>query len=332
MKYFKYSLNSPSSRIRYPKVRIPVLGWIYSPQAKIRSVRVSCNGETLGETANFFERFDLLSALSLRKNPKLGFRILASVSGLNVTNNRAELVISARLENDDRYRDFCSRAVRFHPVDIPAERSYGHLASPDMTTVLHRENIYGSGPSSPVASDECVDLILQYLDPSEPLLDVGCGIGAYGARLIDKRFDWTGVETKESDCAVLEQKRLPHRKVEAGKNCRSRDGAFGNAICIEVLEHVEEMDMFLSEIARVTRKRTLFSVPNVEIIPMLQPYGVVPWHLLEATHVNFFNRYNLKSVLERYFRRVEVIDYGVLPIFSIEGCELPFHLFAIADK
>jgi hypothetical protein len=65
---------------------------------------------------------------------------------------------------------------------------------------------------------------------------------------------------------------------------------------------------------------------------MLSPLHVVPWHLLEGDHKNFFSRYNLSALLSQYFKTVEVIDHGGLPIRAPRDIPVFNHLMAIADK
>jgi hypothetical protein len=87
----------------------------------------------------------------------------------------------------------------------------------------------------------------------------------------------------------------------------------------------------VAEIRRVVRRRLLVSVPNVELIPSLHPLAVVPWHLLEADHKNFFSRASLRHLLGQHFRRVEVLDYAPLPLRTVEGLPLHIHLFAVCE-
>ena len=60
--------------------------------------------------------------------------------------------------------------------------------------------------------------------------------------------------------------------------------------------------------------------------------GLVPWHLLEADHKNFFTRGNLGGVLRNHFARVEVFSYADHPLRTPDGIALHGHLFAVADK
>lgn len=43
----------------------------------------------------------------------------------------------------------------------------------------------------------------------------------------------------------------------------------------------------------------------------LHDWRVIPWHLLEGDHKNFFTRTSLRTLLQRYFRQVEIFSYGV---------------------
>lgn len=61
--------------------------------------------------------------------------------------------------------------------------------------IMHRNDIYGSGPPSPIASEEAYNHLKQYL--GEKVLDVGCGIGAYLLRLKADGYDCTGVEVDQ---------------------------------------------------------------------------------------------------------------------------------------
>jgi hypothetical protein len=132
---------------------------------------------------------------------------------------------------------------------------------------------------------------------------------------------------------MLTKRNLPFRSPAEGSGTfPCLDGEFDDAICIEVLEHIPEPDAFLAELARSTRYRTVFSVPNMEVIPYFSTAQVVPWHLLEGDHKSFFTRSSLRELLSRHYRRVEVFSYAEHPLRPAEDIPLHIHLFAIADK
>jgi SAM-dependent methyltransferase len=219
---------------------------------------------------------------------------------------------------------------------VPAflrERPFGDVLFPENTTLLHRENIYGSGPPIEEPGVEVMNLLLQYLPAKSSVVDVGCGAGADGPGLMAAGHDWLGLEANSYCCEILERRQLPFRRVDPEKHelpCADRE--WESAICIEVLEHVKEPAVFLREIARITRARVLFSVPNMEVIPYLYDWRVVPWHLLEADHKNFFTRESLRSLLSGFFRHVEIFPYGEHPLRTRDGVAVHVHLFAVADK
>jgi 2-polyprenyl-3-methyl-5-hydroxy-6-metoxy-1,4-benzoquinol methylase len=198
--------------------------------------------------------------------------------------------------------------------------------------VLHRENIYGSGPPVEQPSPEILNLILDYLPPRSSVVDVGCGAGVFARGLMEAGHKWLGLEVNKYCIELLGRRNLPHRKLQgASPRFPCVDREFDHAICIEVLEHVEDPAGFLGEIARVVRGRALFSVPNMEVIPYFKSWDVVPWHLLEGSHRNFFTRASLRTLLEQHFRRVEVFSYGMHPLPTRDEIALPQHFFAVAE-
>jgi len=199
--------------------------------------------------------------------------------------------------------------------------------------VLHRDNIYGSGPPVEQPSPEALRLVLAYLPPQSSIVDVGCGAGAYGPGLVNAGHKWLGLEVNDHCLEVLARRGLPFRKLKgAPPRFPCVDREFDHAICIEVLEHIDEPDIFLKEIARVIRGRALFSVPNLEVLPYFKDWEVAPWHLLEAGHKNFFTRASLRELLNKYFGRVEVFSYGQHPLRTRDEIALHVHLFAAAES
>lgn len=252
------------------------------------------------------------------------FRLLARLPSVGESEGSVTLMIRGGDES-----------IALPVVLVPAQlerKPYGEVVPPARSEVLHRENIYGSGPPVEHPSEEALALVLQYLEPGASVLDFGCGAGAFGPPLIAAGQRWLGVETDRRCAEILQRRKVPFRELAAGDPLPFGDREFDATIAIEVLEHIEELDIVVGEIARVTRSRFLVSVPNIEVISYFAPLGVVPWHLLEATHVNFFTRTSLREALGRHFSRVEVFSYGEHPVRTADGIPLHLHLFALADK
>ena len=45
----------------------------------------------------------------------------------------------------------------------------------------------------------------------------------------------------------------------------------------------------------------LVTTPDITSIPSAFPAGCVPWHLLEATHINFFTPQSVRRLFETHF-------------------------------
>jgi 2-polyprenyl-3-methyl-5-hydroxy-6-metoxy-1,4-benzoquinol methylase len=179
---------------------------------------------------------------------------------------------------------------------------YGALLN--TTQVLHREHIYSFGPPVKAVGPE-IAAITQNLQGST--LDFGCGIGVLVSRLRERGIDAHGIEIdREGIRANLPPDIAPFITLYNGElPLPYSDNSFTNATAIDVIEHVPNYEAVLAELARVVSGTFIISVPDMSAIPLNHHNGVVPWHLLEGTHVNFFTQSSLERVLKQYFRTVE---------------------------
>jgi len=74
-----------------------------------------------------------------------------------------------------------------------------------------------------------------------------------------------------------------------------KDQAFNSVISLEVIEHIPDYEMTIKELARIVKKKMIVSVPDINSIPICCHNSVVPWHILEANHVDFFTQNSLGS-------------------------------------
>ena len=313
---------------------ISVSGWIYAAARDPSSCRVRAwlDGALIGETRVLFARPDVSEFLSLPRDVPTGFRFLARLAHRIDAARDATIQLSTSWSGDAAEYQLGKVPLHLVPASLQV-RPYGEVVYPAQSTLLHRKNIYGSGPPVLEPEVEMLRLILDYLSPRSSVVDVGCGAGAYGPALITAGHQWTGLEVNPHCLELLEQRGLPFRKTEAGTQplpCVEQE--FDEAICIEVLEHIEHPEPFLSEIARIVRRRALFSVPNIEVLPYFKDWEAVPWHMLEGDHKNFFTRSSLRELLAPHFSRVEVFSYIEHPLRTRDGIPLHGHLCAVADK
>jgi SAM-dependent methyltransferase len=179
---------------------------------------------------------------------------------------------------------------------------YGHLL--DSPEVLHREQIYGVGPPSTSVIDEVFRLAAAL---PGPLLDFGCGSGALVGRLRRGGVEAYGIELERGPIIewLLPEVKEFVRLYGGGFPLPYGDGEFESVFATEVIEHVPDYEGALGEIARISRRHFTVTVPDASAIPICHHNNVVPWHLLESTHVNFFTQRSLERLLKKYFPSVK---------------------------
>ena len=177
---------------------------------------------------------------------------------------------------------------------------YADLLSTDR--ILVRDDIYGFGP--PVDANEDVLELAEQL-PS-PILDFGCGNGDLVVKLRGRGKDAFGIEIDRAPIRDgMKPAAAPFVKLyQGGLPLPYEDGAFAATVSSEVLEHVNDVQAYAAEIARVTRQELFVTVPDMISIPFSHATGTVPWHLLESTHVNFFTAKSMTALFAKWFRPV----------------------------
>jgi SAM-dependent methyltransferase len=191
--------------------------------------------------------------------------------------------------------------------------------------VLHREDIYGSGPPVDMVSEEILAFVLANV--GHRILDVGCGIGPYVHRLRELGHDCIGIDTNAD--AVEAGRRLGRPlTVASAYELDYEDDSFDSVILVECLEHLPDYDRALSECARVARSTIVLTVPNIGVLPAMSKRALAPWHILEGTHLNFFTPGIMEKTLLRHAPRCET---GTLAtFFEIDGEPLDMHVTAVA--
>jgi len=332
--HLRGEIDNPRPHERVFDQSISISGRIDFEDAESSDWRVQAwfNDTLIGETVLLSSDPESHSDKKSSGTRVAGFRLLARFPQAIDSERDIKIRVTATRIPGQRRRVIGELRVRAVPSGLD-RKHYGDVLQPTQKLLLHPENIYGSGPPVEEANPEAVRLVLEYLPRQSRVLDVGCGAGAYGPPLIAAGHTWLGLEVNPACCAILDRRALPYRQSKPDEEVfPAENQEFDCAICIEVLEHIANPNSFLSEIARAIRQCAIFSVPNLEVIPLFASLQVVPWHLLEADHKNFFTRTSLHALLSQHFRTVEVFSYATHPVHTREGITVHAHLFAIAGK
>ena len=327
-----WELDTPDSGDRQTPYDLHCSGWLHleGGNGSIDSMVLFYGEHPIGRSRTFFRRPDVAAHLDIDPEACTGFRLYGN--GSHVVEpawNPLTLSIAYRIHGEDEYRPLGYFTVRV--VDRPdgaRNDPYGKLLDRQHADQLSRDNIYGSGPPDVLASTSCSQLILESLEPGASVLDLGCGAGPYGKILMDAGHDWRGIDFNPAAAALAHQSGISVEVADATATGFD-DGTFDHVLLIEVIEHIDEPSRILEEARRLARRSVIISVPNVAAIPLLFPFGVTPWHLLEVDHKNFFSPGNLATLLSGHFEHVDVVPYGELPLRTPEGARITNHLLAV---
>ncbi|MBI5771394.1 MAG: class I SAM-dependent methyltransferase [Verrucomicrobia bacterium] len=307
-----------------------VRGWLWQgvEQPDLLAAELWCGDILLGETSAFYARPDVNAALSLSPSARAGFELVAHHP--TATPGRPlYLVLRARRRDGTRTAPLAHTSATTIARDYRSNH-FGILLDQRTTAIQRRANIFAEGPSLAEGSGEVAHLLRRYLGPPpRRVLDVGCGLGSYGRGLLVDGYEWMGAEVDAADCAELARLGLPHRHVD-GRTLPFADASFDAALCLEVLEHLDDPVSFLREVHRVAPRQLLVSVPNCELLGYLWDHRSTPWHMLEADHKNYYTRWSLGALLRQLYPHVELRFHTPFPLRTVEGTPLHYHIFAAA--
>jgi SAM-dependent methyltransferase len=138
---------------------------------------------------------------------------------------------------------------------------------------------------------------------SRRVLDVGCGTG-YGSAMVASHVgEVVGIDSSEGAVARARAKyRLDNLEFVTmpATGLSFPDGSFDAVYSIHVLEHIEEVELHLSEVVRVLRPGGRFVVAT----PNRLTYS--PNGLHNTFHVREYDPGELEALLAAFFREVEI--------------------------
>lgn len=146
----------------------------------------------------------------------------------------------------------------------------------------------------------------RYTERSE-VLDYGCGSGFGSARIAAGAKRVLGVDVSveaiEHADASFDRPNLRFAVIEAERPLPFADASFDTVLSLQVVEHVGDRDLYLSEARRVLRPGGHLVLITPDRRTRLLP-GQRPWN---RWHVTEYSRRPLLRTLERHFQQVEIL-------------------------
>ncbi len=153
--------------------------------------------------------------------------------------------------------------------------------------------------------------ILRTLPDDFRILEVGCGPGESTKRikqmLEDQYFEASEFEQRLVDLHL--QRGFPvHLSQESAYEMHRADNEFDCVLLLEVLEHLDDFELALTEIFRVAKHSVILSVPNEPLWRVLNFMRGKYWSDWGNTpgHINHWSRNELAALVGRYGDVVEV--------------------------
>ena len=107
-------------------------------------MRAYLDDRLCGETQLLFQSPDVAEKLGTARDAHIGFRMLGRIDPFATEPRDVTLRVVASWD-DGTSSTLAEQPVRLVPA-VLAQRPYGEVVYPGNETLLHRENIYGSGP------------------------------------------------------------------------------------------------------------------------------------------------------------------------------------------
>ena len=149
------------------------------------------------------------------------------------------------------------------------------------------------------------------LEPARHALDLGCGDGAVSAAIRAERLtvaDVSGVALARA------RERVPEAEVvelEPDAPLPFADGAFDLVICTETIEHVHDLQLFLSEVRRVLEPGGRLAVTTPANRFLIRPPDPLSPHLRHLT------KRSLRALLGQMGFDVEVLRRSGGGLFAV---------------
>lgn len=155
------------------------------------------------------------------------------------------------------------------------------------------------------------DIISPLLPQIRSIIEIGCGAAESTLRILKMvgsvKYDATEYDLRYID--AINKRNLPFKITQENVYCLKRDdNSYDCVIILEVLEHLENYELALKELFRISNKYVVISVPNEPIWRIcnilrgkyLKNMGNTPGH------INHYNAQTLKELIIPFSSSIKV--------------------------
>ena len=178
--------------------------------------------------------------------------------------------------------------------------------------------------------EQAFEFFKKFVSPGSTVLDIGAGQGAFSKRLNDDNYKVKALDFDEEN---WKPKEIPFLKLDINKGVyNSVNEIFDAAVCLEVIEHVENPWELLRDIRKVVKPggKLILSTPNItsfwsRIYFLRSGYyhQFMPYDL-EYGHISPITYHEIRIIAKNTgWKMLDIRDGGYLPIFDFSEMKPP---------
>jgi SAM-dependent methyltransferase len=149
------------------------------------------------------------------------------------------------------------------------------------------------------------------LDPARHALDLGCGDAAVSPAIRTGRLTLADVSARALGRARGRMPDVDAVELEPDAPLPFADGAFDLVVCTETLEHVRDVQLFLSEVRRVLEPGGRLALTTPAHGRLMAPPDPL------SPHLRFLTKRSLRALLEAMGLQVVVLRRGGNGLFGL---------------
>jgi methionine biosynthesis protein MetW len=141
----------------------------------------------------------------------------------------------------------------------------------------------------------------------ETVLDIGCGMGEFMDLLNQKKAKCVGVDGTKNCCDFVSEKGYKCYNVDLeNQKLPFKDGTFDVVVSLDVIEHLWNTELYLSEMQRVLKRGgyAILTTPNYNYYKyrVMHLLGNFEKFTFGNRHKKFYTVNSFRKELENYFR------------------------------